>query len=100
MREELNDRRFLLQYLWNEAIDHIAYIISNVPKYDIIWTQKQRCDWQLHFRDIKVQILDSCVQAHKILDREIHTLLAKVTYTKYDLKYTFITNIKYYKIFI
>ena len=38
---ERKDPGFVLQYLWNEAINHIAvyYIISDAPKYGIIRTE-------------------------------------------------------------
>ena len=49
------------------------YIISNAPKYDSIRTENSDVI-DIDFRDIEVQILDPCVLAQKILDREIHTI--------------------------
>ena len=60
---------FVLQYLWNEAINHIAvFSLNNVILRGIRYNI-QRCNWLFHFRDIEVQILDHCVLVHKILDR-------------------------------
>ena len=62
------DPRLLLQYFWIGVINRCNFSPDNFIlrgiRYDI-----QRSD----FRDIEEQILDPCVPAQKILDREIHT---------------------------
>ena len=54
----------------------LLYIISDATKYDIIWTENSNVI-DSFISDIDVQILDPCVQAQKILDREIHTYLTQ-----------------------
>ena len=48
------------------------YIISDAPEYDIIWTENS--DVIDSFISEILKILDPCVMAQKILDREIHTI--------------------------
>ena len=67
----------------------IFYLMPKVWHY-LDW--KQRCHWQLHFKDIEVQILDPFVLAQKILDREIHTTINNL---HLDLLYSIWLELKF-----
>ena len=52
------------------------YIISDVPKYDIIWTENSDVIESFNSEILKVKLMYPCVLAQKILDHEIHTVIS------------------------